>query len=84
MCSVKQWRAYQAAESMVSTEVDEVRAEADEIEPGWSQVRFFFLQLITAYETIFLFYPNSLSIPVPPSHTLSLFLTNKQQQHPFS
>ena len=40
MCSVKQWRAYQAAESMVSTEVDEVRAEADEIEPGWSQVRF--------------------------------------------
>jgi len=38
MCSVKQWRAYQAAESMVSTEVDEVRAEADEIEPGWSQL----------------------------------------------
>ena len=41
MCSVKQWRAYQAAESMVSTKVDEVRAEADEIEPGWSQVRFY-------------------------------------------
>jgi hypothetical protein len=39
MCSVKQWRAYQAAEAMVSAEVDEVRAEADEIEPGWSQVR---------------------------------------------
>ena len=38
MCSVKQWRAYQAAEAMVSSEVDEVRAEADEIEPGWSQV----------------------------------------------
>lgn len=38
MCSVKQWRSYQAAESMVSSEVDEVRAEADEIEPGWSQV----------------------------------------------
>jgi len=38
MCSVSQWRAYQTAESMVSTEVDEVRAEADEIEPGWSQV----------------------------------------------
>ena len=38
MCSVKQWKAYQAAENMVSTEVDEVRAEADEIEPGWSQV----------------------------------------------
>jgi hypothetical protein len=39
MCSVSQWRAYQAAEAMVSAEVDEVRAEADEIEPGWSQVR---------------------------------------------
>ena len=39
MCSVKQWRAYQAAEAMVSAEVDEVRSEADEIEPGWSQVR---------------------------------------------
>lgn len=38
MCSVNQWRAYQNAESMVSTEVDEVRSEADEIEPGWSQV----------------------------------------------
>mmetsp|Transcript_28886 Transcript_28886/g.44405 ORF Transcript_28886/g.44405 Transcript_28886/m.44405 type:complete len:294 (-) Transcript_28886:82-963(-) len=38
MCSVTQWRAYQAAEAMVSGEVDEVRAEADEIEPGWSQV----------------------------------------------
>jgi Preprotein translocase subunit Sec66 len=36
MCSVTQWRAYQAAEAMVSAEVDEVRAEADEIEPGWS------------------------------------------------
>lgn len=39
MCSVAQWRAYQMAEAMVSGEVDEVRAEADEIEPGWSQVR---------------------------------------------
>ena len=39
MCSVKQWRSYQAAEAMVSAEVDEVRSEADEIEPGWSQVR---------------------------------------------
>uniref|UniRef100_A0A7S0CEG2 Uncharacterized protein n=2 Tax=Proboscia inermis TaxID=420281 RepID=A0A7S0CEG2_9STRA len=38
MCSVKQWRSYQAAEAMVSGEVDEVRAEADEIEPGWSGV----------------------------------------------
>ena len=42
MCSVSQWRAYQAAEAMVSAEVDEVRAEADEIEPGWSQVRIAF------------------------------------------
>ena len=38
MCSVNQWRSYQMAESLVSAEVDEVRAEADEIEPGWSQV----------------------------------------------
>ena len=38
MCSVNQWRSYQAAENMVSSEVEEVRAEADEIEPGWSQV----------------------------------------------
>lgn len=38
MCSVKQWRSYQAAEQMVSSEVEEVRAEADQIEAGWSQV----------------------------------------------
>jgi hypothetical protein len=38
MCSVKQWRAYQAAEALVSNEVNEVRAEAEEIEPGWSEV----------------------------------------------
>lgn len=38
MCSVNQWRAYQNAETLVSNEVDEVRTEADEIEPGWSQV----------------------------------------------
>ena len=38
MCSVKQWQAYQAAEAMVSAEVEEVRAEADEIEPNWSQM----------------------------------------------
>ena len=38
MCSVKQWKAYQAAENMVSAEVDDVRSEADEVEPGWSQV----------------------------------------------
>mmetsp|Transcript_10450 Transcript_10450/g.15263 ORF Transcript_10450/g.15263 Transcript_10450/m.15263 type:complete len:285 (+) Transcript_10450:35-889(+) len=37
MCSVKQWKTYQAAENLVSSEVEEVRAEADEIEPGWSQ-----------------------------------------------
>jgi hypothetical protein len=45
MCSVKQWRAYQNAEAMVSGEVDEVRAEADEIEPGWSQVSKYVLGL---------------------------------------
>jgi Preprotein translocase subunit Sec66 len=38
MCSVKQWRAYQAAESLVSMEVEEVRTEADSIEAGWSNV----------------------------------------------
>jgi len=37
MCSVKQWKSYQAAESLISGEVEEVRAEADDIEPGWSQ-----------------------------------------------
>jgi len=38
MVSIKQWKSYQAAENMVSIEVGEVREEADEIEPGWSQV----------------------------------------------
>jgi hypothetical protein len=38
MVSVKQWRAYQTAEAMVSAEVEDVRAESDDIEPGWSQV----------------------------------------------
>jgi hypothetical protein len=33
MCSIKRWPAYQASESMVSTEVDKVHAKADEIEP---------------------------------------------------
>ncbi len=36
MCSIKQWKSYQAAESLISQEVEEVRQEADEIEPGWS------------------------------------------------
>jgi len=68
MCSVKQWRAYQAAESMVSTEVDEVRAEADEIEPGWSQVRFpifnTILLIIYNYSILFfsLFYYSLVSL----------------------
>ena len=35
MCSEVQWRTFQGAEAMVSGEVDEVRAEAEEIEPGW-------------------------------------------------
>ena len=55
MCSVNQWRAYQVAESLVSTEVDEVRAEADEIEPGWSQVSIplycYFFSLICEWDT---------------------------------
>jgi len=37
MCSVKQWKSYQAAEGLISGEVEEVRAEADDIDPGWSQ-----------------------------------------------
>ena len=45
MCSVKQWKSYQAAEAMVSAEVEEVRAEADEIEPGWSNVSFVFSRI---------------------------------------
>jgi len=52
MCSVKQWKTYQAAESLVSTEVDEVRAEADEIEPGWSQVRNYFFHRTIPYFVI--------------------------------
>ena len=36
MCSVKQWRAYQIAEALVGQEVADVKAEADDIEPGWS------------------------------------------------
>lgn len=56
MCSVKQWRAYQAAEAMVSAEVDEVRAEADEIEPGWSQVSV-------------VYYMNRIMFRVPVSQT---------------
>jgi hypothetical protein len=46
MCSVNQWRAYQKAEALVSQEVEEVRAEADDIEPGWSQVRNAYHRLI--------------------------------------
>ena len=47
MCSVNQWRAYQMAESLVSAEVEEVRAEADEIEPGWSQVSYYYHRNMT-------------------------------------
>ena len=49
MCSVNQWRSYQAAEAMVSAEVEEVRAEADEVEPGWSQVSSFLLIFFRFY-----------------------------------
>lgn len=38
MCSVKQWKTYQAAETLISNEVEEVRSEADEIETGWSEL----------------------------------------------
>ncbi len=49
MCSVKQWKSYQAAEALISAEVEEVRMEADEIEPGWSQVcniGFYFVHVL--------------------------------------
>ena len=36
MCSVKQWRSYQMAEALIGQEVADVKAEADDIEPGWS------------------------------------------------
>ena len=38
MCSVSQWRSFQAAEQLVSAEVEEVRMEADLVEPGWAGV----------------------------------------------
>lgn len=57
MCSVKQWKSYQAAEALVSAEVEEVRAEADEVEPGWSQVSIFqALQLSSCLPYQFSFY----------------------------
>ena len=37
MCSVRQWQSYQAAESIIQQEIDEVRQESDDIQPGWSQ-----------------------------------------------
>ena len=37
MCSIKQWKSYQAAEALISQEVDDVKNEADDIEPGWSR-----------------------------------------------
>lgn len=37
MCSVQQWKAFQNAEAMVAAEIDSVRAEADALDPGWSQ-----------------------------------------------
>ena len=36
MCSVKQWKSYQMAEQVISQEIADVKAEADDIEPGWS------------------------------------------------
>jgi Preprotein translocase subunit Sec66 len=36
MCSVRQWKSYQMAEQVISQEIADVKAEADDIEPGWS------------------------------------------------
>lgn len=38
MCSEVQWRTFQSAEALVSSEVDEVRREAEEVEPGWADL----------------------------------------------
>jgi hypothetical protein len=37
MCSVSQWKSFQLAEAVVSQEIADVKAEADDIEPGWSR-----------------------------------------------
>lgn len=37
MCSEAQWRSFKSMEGMVSEELEEVKSEAEEIEPGWSQ-----------------------------------------------
>uniref|UniRef100_A0A7S1BVB4 Uncharacterized protein n=1 Tax=Corethron hystrix TaxID=216773 RepID=A0A7S1BVB4_9STRA len=58
MCSVKQWRSFQIAEQLVTAEVDEVRAEADEIEPGWSQVSLLLFRLSKLYSYFSLLFPN--------------------------
>ena len=36
MCSKAQWRSFKVAETRLTEEVDEVKLEAEEIEPGWS------------------------------------------------
>ena len=56
MCSVKQWKSYEAAEAMVSAEVEEVRAEADEIEPGWSNVSLVDLFVRSFFRSFFRYY----------------------------
>ena len=66
MCSVKQWKSYQAAEAMVSAEVEEVRAEADEIEPGWSQVSTLFSFVLTRFQ------PSVMGSRVINPHSLQL------------
>ena len=81
MCSVKQWKDYQAAEAMVSAEVEEVRAEADEVEPGWSQVSTCILLiehniLLFGYEECFMHSNYELlSIQGPRSTIISLVCT---------
>jgi hypothetical protein len=81
MCSVKQWKSYQAAEAMVSAEVEEVRAEADEIEPGWSNVSFsrfffFFFYLLRkigsngrpVVRALHVIHRGHARLPLPPRH----------------
>ena len=87
MCSVKQWKSYEAAEAMVSAEVEEVRAEADEIEPGWSNVSLVDLFVVRSFVRSFVIiiirvrtlacsalshlHTLSISIQPRPAHTRS-------------
>eukprot|EP00611_Tribonema_gayanum_P027327 TRINITY_DN6725_c0_g1_i4.p1 TRINITY_DN6725_c0_g1~~TRINITY_DN6725_c0_g1_i4.p1 ORF type:complete len:251 (-),score=93.39 TRINITY_DN6725_c0_g1_i4:153-905(-) len=37
MIGDREWQAYQAAEALIGEEIEQVQAEAEEIEPGWGQ-----------------------------------------------